>query len=90
VWIAGVFWIGASRLGLREYPTGPHILLEREAAQVLHPFAALHLPDVQGLGSASPLELPSAIDPGRDPGALVASLSESLFLALSFRLCPLW
>jgi len=68
LWIAGVFWIGASRLGLREYPAEPHILLEREAAQVLHPFAALHLPDVQGLGCVSPLELPSAVDPGRVPG----------------------
>lgn len=68
MWIAGVFWIGASRLGLREYPAEPHILLEREAAQVLHPFAALHFKDVQGLVSASPHELPSAVDPGRVPG----------------------
>jgi len=67
VWIAGVFWIGASRLRLREYPAEPHILLEREAAQVLCPFAALNLPDAQGLGSASPLELPSAVDSERVP-----------------------
>jgi len=52
----------------REYPAEPHILLEREAAQLLHPFAALHLPDVQGLGSASPLKRPSAVELGSVPG----------------------